>query len=199
MSTVGQNVEKSSLQLSAFGCGQLQPTSRWTQMHRAVRQDHLQRPFVQEALLRALRKMFRLDGTWMQMWSQGKLECFVDPLTAMCRVPKVWVLPFWEHPAQINCGEDPAEAKCPLPWDVRLKCSHNCTQRCHIREDPNHELYHCKKSCERLKSGCKKDRRCGRKCFEDCDPCVIKWNRDLPCGHSHLVQCHFNDEDFFCE
>ena len=130
---------------------------------------------------------------------KAMLECYVDPATAICRVPKQTFLPFCQHSVEINCGEDPAEAHCKMRCDVRLQdCGHSCTMNCHIQRDPDHREYKCKRQCERLKMGCKKDHRCGRKCFEDCDPCMEKWNRTLPCGHSSFVECNLNDDDIFC-
>ena len=125
------------------------------------------------------------------------MECFVDPSKTRCRVPKKCLLPC-EHRVEIDCGEDPTEARCPLPCDVRLECGHTCTRKCHLKTDPDHEEYLCKKDCGRMRKGCKKDHKCGKKCFEECDDCSEKWKRNLPCGHSIFIECYLNDEDIFC-
>ena len=126
------------------------------------------------------------------------MECFVDPSNVKCRVPKECVLPLCGHRATIPCGQDPTEGKCSLPCDVRLDCGHTCTLKCHVQKDPDHENYQCKKECGRMKQGCKKEHRCGKKCFEECVLCNEKWKRTLPCGHDIFIECHRNDDDIFC-
>ena len=70
--------------------------------------------------------------------------------------------------------------------------------RCHVNNDPDHELYLCKKPCGRTKADCKEDHKCGKKCHEDCDRCREKVNRTLPCGHSVFAECGLDDENIQC-
>ena len=126
------------------------------------------------------------------------MPCHTIPSPKMCRVPKESLLPPCGHLATIHCGGDPNKAHCSLPCNVRLDCGHTCTRKCHVNKDADHCDYQCKKPCERMKKGCKKEHRCGKKCFEECDPCTEKWERVLPCGHQKFTKCHLDDEDIFC-
>ena len=128
------------------------------------------------------------------------MKCHVDPPTFKCPYPVKSVHPFCNHTVEMACGDKPEDVKCKFPCKVRLDCGHACTQKCHPKNDPEHEKYGCKKACEKLKLGCKKNHRCGNRCYEDCDPvpCNIKWTRSLPCGHKAFAECHFNDEDIHC-
>ncbi|KAI9558322.1 hypothetical protein GHT06_015075 [Daphnia sinensis] len=127
------------------------------------------------------------------------VECYVDPLTIRCRVMKEGcLLPLCGHRVALHCGKDPYKAVCSLPCNVRLECGHSCTLRCHTGKDPDHQEYQCKKQCGKMKQGCKKNHKCGKKCFEDCTLCNEKWTRTLPCGHTIFTECYRNDEDIFC-
>ena len=125
--------------------------------------------------------------------------CYKDPLTIKCKFPKEVILPNCGHKVEIACSENPEDANCPRPCDIRLDCGHQCTELCHVKKDPNHEQYFCKKVCSRNKVNCKKDHKCGKKCHEDCDLCTIKVERKLPCGHSQVAECYLNDEDIKCK
>lgn len=125
-------------------------------------------------------------------------ECHVNLSKKKCRVRKESLLPACGHLATINCGDDSTEAHCSLPCDVRLDCGHTCTLRCHVKKDPDHVNYQCKKPCCRMKQGCKKNHACGKKCFEECNPCNEKWKRTLPCGHEIFTECHLDDDKIFC-
>lgn len=126
------------------------------------------------------------------------LQCHLDPRKIKCKVMKNAVLPACGHKTKIRCG-DGEDAHCNMPCDIRLECGHKCTQRCHVREDPTHQNYQCKKPCERTKANCKQDHKCGKKCFEECNPCRIRVKRTLPCGHSVFTSCGLNDREIYCE
>lgn len=126
------------------------------------------------------------------------MECYVDPTKVKCRFPKKCVLPACGHQVTLDCGTDPDDAGCKLTCDLRLDCGHTCTLKCHVKNDPNHESYICKKQCTKVKRGCKMDHKCGKKCFEECDICNKTWNRTLPCGHTVFTECHRNDDEIEC-
>ncbi|KAI9551691.1 hypothetical protein GHT06_022027 [Daphnia sinensis] len=125
--------------------------------------------------------------------------CYKDPLAIKCKFPKDVVLPGCNHRVQIPCSESPEQSVCPQPCDTRLDCGHQCTELCHAKKDPNHEKYICRKACSRNKMDCRENHRCGKKCFEDCDLCIIKVNRTLPCGHSQIAECFLSDEKIKCK
>lgn len=129
----------------------------------------------------------------------AQTTCSKDPLTIKCKFPKEVVLPNCRHKVQIACGDTLEQAVCPKPCDIRLDCGHQCTELCHAKDDPNHEKYLCKKACSRNKVNCKNNHRCGKKCHEDCDLCMIKIERTLPCGHNRFAECHLNDADILCK
>ena len=126
------------------------------------------------------------------------MECHRDPGSTRCTFPVERLLPGCGHNVSIACGDDPSAVRCPMPCDIRLECGHTCTEKCHANKDPDHEHYTCKKSCEKIKKNCKENHKCSRKCYEECDPCEVKKNRHLPCGHEAFVECHLNDMDVQC-
>lgn len=126
----------------------------------------------------------------------ANMECHKDPMQAKCKVPKEVDLPDCNHRAQATCGDK--QVVCPVPCDLRLDCGHQCTLKCHVKDDPEHVDYRCDKMCERNKANCKLDHKCNKKCHEECDRCNVKESRTLPCGHTVFTECGINDEDIFC-
>ena len=126
------------------------------------------------------------------------MECHREPGTTRCTFPVERVLPLCNHKVSIPCGDDPATILCPMPCDIRLECGHTCTEKCHVKKDPEHEQYICKKPCEKNKKNCKGNHKCTKKCCEECNLCEVKTNRLLPCGHEVFVECHFDDKDVNC-
>ena len=129
---------------------------------------------------------------------QTLTACYKDPPTIKCKFPKQVTLPDCGHKVEIACSDNPETARCPRPCESRLNCGHQCTESCHVKNDPHHETYLCKKACSRNKKDCKLDHKCGKKCHEDCDLCTIKMERKLPCGHTQLAECCLNDEEIKC-
>ena len=130
---------------------------------------------------------------------ENAMRCYTDPLAFKCKFPKEAKLPGCNHNVTITCGDRPEDVPCPHRCDVRLDCGHVCTRNCHMKDDPEHENYRCKKRCEKKKIGCKNNHKCSNPCYEDCEPCKIKCKRALPCGHEVIAECNLNDEDIFCE
>ncbi|XP_057379336.1 NFX1-type zinc finger-containing protein 1-like [Daphnia carinata] len=124
--------------------------------------------------------------------------CYKDPLTIKCKFPKDVTLPDCGHRVEIPCSEPPEKVVCPKPCDTRLDCGHQCTELCHVKKDPTHQKYICKKACSQKKVDCRENHKCGKKCFEDCDLCLVKVNRTLPCGHSQIAECFLSDEKIKC-
>lgn len=129
----------------------------------------------------------------------AQTACHKDPAKIKCKVPKNVILPSCGHEVTVACGDNLNEVDCPKPCDTRLDCGHQCTNTCHVKNDPKHEKYVCKKVCYRKKLNCKQDHQCGRLCHEDCSLCNIKVSRNLPCGHSVVAECHLNDGDIRCK
>ena len=130
---------------------------------------------------------------------KNTMQCHVDPATVKCKLPKKALLPFCNHQAEIACGDTPEVVRCPFPCDIRLDCGHGCTLKCHVRNDPGHEKYLCRKACEKRNVSCKRSHKCGKQCHEECRLCPVRWKRDLPCGHSNVAECHLNDEQIVCK
>lgn len=129
---------------------------------------------------------------------QANMECHRDPQTTKCKVPKEMTIPDCNHKVQATCGTKLEEIACPVLCDVRLDCGHQCTQKCHLKNDPDHVDYRCDKVCERMKLNCKKDHKCNKKCHEECGQCSIQDFRTLSCGHDIFTECGIDDKDIVC-
>ena len=66
---------------------------------------------------------------------------------------------------------------------------------CHI-QDRDHLVKRCTKPCERYV--CIKKHRCPKKCFENCGNCMVKLDKELPCGHVVKLPCYVNELDYKC-
>lgn len=101
---------------------------------------------------------------------------------------------------KIPCHQliDPNKWTCSESCDTRLNCGHQCLLKCHIRDDPSHVQYLCKKNCAR---SCINDHPCKKKhpCHTNCDPCKIYTKKTLDCGHQVNVSCSENIENWRCE
>lgn len=128
----------------------------------------------------------------------AQMECFRDPMKTKCQVPKEVILPDCHHRVQATCGDKQEEIVCTVSCDLRLDCGHQCTQKCHVKDDPDHIDYRCDKKCERNKANCKSNHKCNKKCHEECDRCWVTDNRTLPCGHNAFTECGIDDKDIFC-
>lgn len=78
------------------------------------------------------------------------------------------------------------------------RCNHKCRNICHI-VDRSHELYECKRDCERRCPDAEKH-SCPFACYVyPCPPCEVKMKRNLPCGHVEDLSCHIDINDYLCE
>ncbi|XP_065567081.1 uncharacterized protein LOC136031433 isoform X2 [Artemia franciscana] len=76
-----------------------------------------------------------------------------------------------------------------------LNCGHLCQRICHF-DDRDHLQYQCNKTCDRYI--CSEKHRCPRKCFEECEKCIIKVEKNLPCGHTATLPCFVDSLDYKC-
>ena len=136
----------------------------------------------------------RVERTLVCGHTQNVL-CRIPLEAIVCRETKKCTFPDCGHKGKIQCGIDVQQAKCTHPCDSRMDCGHTCTLKCHVKTDPDHELYKCMKKCESFNKNCHRNHKCGRKCSEECQLCPITWKRKLTCGHSLVLPCHLSDED----
>ncbi|XP_065583340.1 uncharacterized protein LOC136042317 isoform X2 [Artemia franciscana] len=76
-----------------------------------------------------------------------------------------------------------------------LNCGHLCQRICHF-DDRDHLQYQCNKTCDRYI--CSEKHQCPRKCFEECEKCIIKVEKALPCGHTATLPCFVDSLDYKC-
>lgn len=126
-----------------------------------------------------------------------------DDLTGMASIGSSLTLHCSNHPEQlisVSSGEEfiikSPEGGCQLVCGKSLPtCKHSCPMLCHLR-DIEHRHYKCLVPCP--KTLCSLDHQCPRKCWESCKPCQIPVEKLLPCGHTHLIQCHISPENYSC-
>ncbi|XP_038209945.1 NFX1-type zinc finger-containing protein 1-like isoform X2 [Zerene cesonia] len=95
---------------------------------------------------------------------------------------------------------------CPEACKARLACGHACTRTCHVKSDPDHEMYTCEKPCRKLKKDCSftaeennEDHLCKKKCYETCDVCKVEvMKKRQNCIHSQKVPCHVDVNTILC-
>ncbi|KAJ0176718.1 hypothetical protein K1T71_007897 [Dendrolimus kikuchii] len=138
-----------------------------------------------------------------------KIPCHLDPEdpSVRCLTSTNVTLPDCSHEAKKLCFENIKAVKCKVRCDYRIqKCGHVCLKLCHVKEDPEHEQYECRKECAKAKKGCmanlegdRGDHQCLKKCFEQCDDCnvLIKKKRSN-CKHMVDVTCHKNPDETKC-
>ncbi|KAK4872846.1 hypothetical protein RN001_014875 [Aquatica leii] len=109
----------------------------------------------------------------------------------------------------LECGhEDPNKPchypidsyNCPFPCDTRVEpCGHACLRLCHIKSDPDHLKYECRKPCERPRLGCSTEKhKCSQQCYEECIPCDIAVRKKRSCTHTVMVPCSKNPDEIEC-
>ncbi|KAK2704746.1 hypothetical protein QYM36_016959 [Artemia franciscana] len=76
-----------------------------------------------------------------------------------------------------------------------LNCGHLCQRICHF-DDRDHLQYKCNETCDRYI--CSEKHQCPRKCFEECEKCIIKIEKTLPCGHTATLPCFVDSLDYKC-
>ncbi|PSN54493.1 hypothetical protein C0J52_05539 [Blattella germanica] len=91
---------------------------------------------------------------------------------------------------------DIPEGGCSLICDCLLACGHHCKKICHVI-DREHNNYNCPVTpCDKVM--CVLGHKCKKSCFEDCGPCLVIVQRNLPCGHEVHLPCHENYLDYKC-
>ncbi|XP_065332254.1 NFX1-type zinc finger-containing protein 1-like isoform X1 [Cloeon dipterum] len=107
-----------------------------------------------------------------------------------CMVKVEKLFPLCKHKVVVSCYLNPASSPCPAKCDQRLDCGHKCEYSCHIRVDPDHLKYSCSKTCNKVNIGCSTgDHRCGKLCYEECQPCNVVVIKKRKCGHDVKVAC----------
>ncbi|KAG6125729.1 hypothetical protein E4U12_007043 [Claviceps purpurea] len=87
------------------------------------------------------------------------------------------------------------ESGCNLPCQMRLRCGHSCTGRCH--SDILHEAAKCIEPCPRSLNGCDHacPRHCGDTCPSECRTLIKHLDMMLACGHKIKEAMCFQVQD----
>ncbi|KAG6104174.1 hypothetical protein E4U31_002197 [Claviceps sp. LM219 group G6] len=87
------------------------------------------------------------------------------------------------------------ESGCNLPCQMRLRCGHSCTGRCH--SDILHEAAKCIEPCPRSLNGCDHacPRHCGDSCPSECRQLIKNLDMMLACGHKIKEAMCFQVQD----
>ena len=126
-------------------------------------------------------------------------SCHIDPKDYKCPTKVEKTIPDCQHTVIMECHKDPSKARCPIKCDTRLDCGHVCRYTCHVKKDPEHENYNCFAKCPRLNAGCTNNHPCSKKCYEECNKCVIPVEKTAVCGHKHKsVPCHTKEDEIDC-
>ncbi|MBN3299873.1 ZNFX1 protein, partial [Amia calva] len=106
------------------------------------------------------------------------------------------------HPgtrAMVSSAQDflqAPEGGCSRPCEFRLECGHVCTRACHPY-DADHKMFQCLKPCQKVL--CELGHRCPGLCFQECDECKVRVEKQIPyCGHNQKVPCYLDPLDFIC-
>ncbi|EFX83237.1 hypothetical protein DAPPUDRAFT_301907 [Daphnia pulex] len=92
-----------------------------------------------------------------------------------------------KHPCPKQCYEECG--KCLVDVFPKVVTLPDCGHKVEIACSDNPETAFCPKPCDtRLDCGHQCTELC-HKCHEDCDLCITKINRQLPCGHSQVAEC----------
>ncbi|XP_044269806.1 NFX1-type zinc finger-containing protein 1-like isoform X2 [Tribolium madens] len=133
----------------------------------------------------------------------ASIQCHIDPEAYKCEILVSTELPCG-HITDKPCFSDPVTFRCPHICDVQVQpCGHACELFCHIRKDPDHLEYKCKKPCTRYMKRCTvndEDHKCKKMCYQDCDVCTVtvRKKRTL-CNHYYDVRCCDDVDDIDCE
>ncbi|XP_050539011.1 NFX1-type zinc finger-containing protein 1-like [Daktulosphaira vitifoliae] len=109
------------------------------------------------------------------------LQCSIDSSNYQCQEEVLVKLDVCGHEIKKKCFE--VDPKCTIKCYDRLDCGHSCILNCHKNDDPNHEKYLCLKRCEKINKNCESIHKCNKRCYEECASCVVKIDKNLPCGH----------------
>ncbi|KAG6019916.1 hypothetical protein E4U19_006811 [Claviceps sp. Clav32 group G5] len=87
------------------------------------------------------------------------------------------------------------ESGCNLPCQMRLRCGHSCTGRCH--SDILHEAAKCIEPCPRSLNGCDHacPKHCGDACPSQCRKLIKHLDMMLACGHKIKEAMCFQVQD----
>ncbi|KAG6014275.1 hypothetical protein E4U43_006735 [Claviceps pusilla] len=87
------------------------------------------------------------------------------------------------------------ESGCNLPCQMRLRCGHSCSGRCH--SEMLHEAVRCLEPCPRSLKGCDHScpKHCGDVCPTDCRKLVTGLDIILDCGHEVTEAFCFEAQD----
>ncbi|XP_059472573.1 NFX1-type zinc finger-containing protein 1-like [Neocloeon triangulifer] len=85
---------------------------------------------------------------------------------------------------------------CNQICEDQLDCGHPCNFVCHLMQIKHADIK-CELPCERkCDAGL---HSCKQKCFVECGSnCTEMVHKSLPCGHKAMMQCHIEEEQFFC-
>ncbi|XP_046669546.1 NFX1-type zinc finger-containing protein 1-like isoform X2 [Homalodisca vitripennis] len=118
----------------------------------------------------------------------ANVPCYMDIRNFKCEELVTVMVALCGHQVTVPCytSENPT---CNKACDIRLECGHSCDRTCHVDDDPDHLDYPCIKPCARLNKDCSADHKCKMACMEECLPCPVKTEKQLPCGHPAKVLC----------
>ncbi|CAG7834108.1 unnamed protein product [Allacma fusca] len=129
------------------------------------------------------------------------VACYADSSTARCQIIITRNKPGCFHEVQIPCYLEsrPETWDCKSTCDTRLNCGHQCVRNCHLEDDPQHLEYKCRKNCARTCPSGLHLCRNKHACYQDCDPCNVRCDKTLPCGHTFNLQCSVDVETVQCK
>ena len=112
-----------------------------------------------------------------------------------CPTMVMKTFPRCSHQVLLQCSVDLETVPCNMPCGQTAPCGHKCLALCHMVKDPDHEKTECREPCQKK---CANGHQCTKICSEPCPPCETKVQKFLPCGHTQLVPCSTEPEDFLC-
>ena len=125
---------------------------------------------------------------WDQVISILERKGRIGKALKLCcpRHPKTPIAAYGPDDFTIHSPEGGCNQKC----NDRLKCGHECVNRCHAVQ--LHNAVRCLARCPRIKAGCLHE--CEKVCGDPCDlKCRVNvGDIQLPCGHVNKnTECHF--------
>uniref|UniRef100_A0A646QJ34 NFX1-type zinc finger-containing protein 1 n=1 Tax=Hemiscolopendra marginata TaxID=943146 RepID=A0A646QJ34_9MYRI len=124
------------------------------------------------------------------------LKCHINVDEYKCEILIERTLSHCNHTRNIQCHLDPNTVSCLVNCDYRLDCGHQCSKKCHILEDPEHEEVKCMKPCQ--KTVCEFKHKCKMLCHQECNKCMIYVEKVLPCGHKAKMACSDDTYAYIC-
>lgn len=129
----------------------------------------------------------------------AQIPCHLEPSQYECVEVVHFTLPCKDE-QDVYCYQrkEPKRIQCKAPCSTRLECGHACEKKCHLFDDPDHEMYKCIKPCMENNKDCKGAHPCKKACHQDCDLCVVMVEKELPCKHLWTMKCHEEPSQNFC-